>query len=73
MWMRQVARNLIDDSSGLLKGKRFLIFVADSARMGSLHSLFLCPKNISLRIGFPFDTIANIISILSLIENPFAA
>ena len=38
LWMRQVARNLIDDVSGFLSGKRFLIHDWDPLYTRGFHS-----------------------------------
>ena len=39
LWMRQVARNLIDDLSGFLKGKRFLIHDRDPLYTRGFHEV----------------------------------
>jgi putative transposase len=39
LWMRQVARNLIDDFSGFLRGKRFLIHDRDPLDTRGFHEI----------------------------------
>jgi len=39
LWMRQVARNLVDDLSGFLKGKRFLIHDRDPLYTRGFHEV----------------------------------
>lgn len=42
LWMRQVARNLIDDLSGFLRGKQFLIHDRDPLYTRGFHEILGC-------------------------------
>jgi putative transposase len=50
LWMRQVARNLIDDLSGFLRGKRFLIHDRDPLYTRGFHEVLGCASGAPVRL-----------------------